>query len=121
MKRDLDLLRKLLLAVESKPDLRAKHFTAADVDSTDELALIYHGLLAIDAGLIEGERILTNTSDRLWVKRLTPAGHDLIDNIRSDSVWRAVLRRLSEVGGGASLDVVKSLAVAAISGALGLK
>jgi hypothetical protein len=37
-------------------------------------------------------------------------GHDFLDTIRSESVWRETKRRLGEKGITASVEVIKSLA-----------
>lgn len=44
----------------------------------------------------------------IWVYRLTYPGHELIDTIRSDKVWKKIQAALSTIG-SASLPIIQSL------------
>ena len=54
------------------------------------------------------------------VSGLTWAGHDFLDSIRDESVWSAVKKKLTAVGGSASIDVLKALVTQVVKGKLGL-
>lgn len=120
MKRDLDLIRKILLKLEEAPfehgwvDLEVEGYSPEQVS--------YHVKLLADKGLIEAIDLSTHDTD--WPdwrpKWLTAHGHDFLDSIRSDTVWAGVKKRLGTVGGNAALEVVKAVAVAYIKDMLGL-
>ena len=43
--------------------------------------------------------------------RMTNQGHDYLDAIRDDGIWRKTKNIVAETGGNATLEIVKSLAV----------
>lgn len=123
MKRDMNLVRALLLHLESRLPgdensaiLITKHMPDFDDADAPEYAdrVIYHAVLLLEAGLIVGTARETEQLPCAYdveIERMTWEGHDFLDSIRSDKVWRRVRERLATVGGEASLDVVKQLAV----------
>ena len=77
--------------------------------------------LLCDAGLIEV--MDTSIEDGLKdfdIVRLTLAGYEYLDAIRNARVWDRVKRSVSYVG-GATLDIIKQLAVKELAKELGLK
>lgn len=116
MKRDNDLLRDILLTVEACPDVPPKTLRIESfLDYCDNPAIIslHIGLLQ-EAGLIEADRIQRNDGIKGWdIKRLTFAGYEYLDTIRSAKVWRNVKQRL-QAAGGATLDIIKAVAVSEI-------
>lgn len=122
MKRDLDLLRDILLAAEAVPtSSRISHRDFKPLGVTRE-ALGAHVRLLSDASFVEasvggGEA----RSDRRWtIYRITMAGHDYLDSVRSPEVYRETKSRLDKIGGTASLEVVKSVAGAIARSMMGL-
>ncbi|WP_425407577.1 DUF2513 domain-containing protein [Hwanghaeella sp.] len=115
MKRDLDLIRKLLLEVEASDGDLATSDIEMDPWSPEEIS--YNTRL-----LIENE-FLTGLDDtdmgmgqlRNFINlRLTWAGHDYLDAVRSDATWKKVTEKLQSVGGSVALDIVKDLGTAFI-------
>lgn len=54
------------------------------------------------------------------IRRLTVNGYDYLDSVRSDGIWTNTKKHLADVGGGASLEIVKELAIHIAKGLLGL-
>ena len=54
------------------------------------------------------------------VSRLTWEGHEYLDSVRDPKVWAKVTGKLKEVGGTASIDIVKALAIGFAKEKLGL-
>ena len=122
MKRDMDLMRKILLRIEERSDVPPKTLSLNDfLDFHENIHVIsLHIDLMCDAGLVE----VMDTSYDGEVKdyiitRLTLAGYEYLDAIRNFSVWQKVKKRI-EVIGGATLDVIKQLAIKELSKELGL-
>ena len=122
MKRDMDLMRKILLRIEERSDVPPKTLSINDfLDFHENIHVIsLHIDLMCDAGLVE----VMDTSYDGEVKdyiitRLTLAGYEYLDAIRNYSVWQKVKKRI-EVIGGATLDVIKQLAIKELSKELGL-
>jgi hypothetical protein len=121
MKRDFDLIRKIMLAVEEQsseaslqlPDLLEK------IPGYDVPSMGYNIDLAVKAGLIEGETHGYPISIAL-VSGLTWAGHDFLDDARSETVWNESKAKLLKVGGSASLEILKAVLIKTSQSLLGL-
>jgi hypothetical protein len=109
MKRDLDLIRQILLAIENdQQPLTIAGETAARVG--------YHVQLLLDEGYVEGNVLWDGVGEDhvpvgYCVNRITMAGHDYLDSIRDPKVWNKTKSVLENVGGSAALEVVKDVAV----------
>lgn len=120
MKRDMDLLRNMLITIESCNDvppntLRIESF----LDLCDQPSVIsMHLELLKDAGLIEVNRIPRNDSVKGFeVIRITFEGYEYLDAIRNARIWRNVKDRIAAVG-GATLDIIKAVAIEEIKNEL---
>ena len=110
MKRDMDLVRELLLYLERSSKESTRKRVAVDGHSREETN--YHLLLLLDAGLIEGRRIKSFQGNAVLVERMTWAGHDFLEAIRPPGVWHRVQKKIAPLG-GATFDIVKKLATEA--------
>ena len=124
MRRDDDLLRKLMLDLELA---KSRIFHSHEVSGYTQDQVAYHLALILKAGFAEGgvPRYLSDGSDptipsAVVVSRLTPDGHDFIDEVRDDAVWANVKERTAKVGGSVSLEVLKQLAGAVAKQMVGL-
>ncbi len=97
MKRDMDLVRMILLAVEAGPALAPDRLEIQTYD--DDEIIAYHLLIMGEAGLLI---VLDGTGlggiDATPV-RMTWAGHEFLELVRDDSRWRAVKAQTGKVGG----------------------
>lgn len=105
MKRDWDLIRMLLVELEAS---EGNLFTR-DVSGYPEDAVNYHMGLLINAGLAEGECStgIGSSGTTCRLKRLTWAGHEFLDGIRSKNAWNAVKKVAQDKGLALSFEVVK--------------
>lgn len=103
MRRDMDLIRALLLKIESMdivpsgttpalrasaPELKIPGYTEDQVD--------YHLEYLIDSKLVEG----SCSVDRFFhICKLTRTGHDLSDSIRDPEIWRKTKDSARKAGG----------------------
>lgn len=123
VKRDLDLIRNMLLKMES---LDSSHGTVrlhTFEDLCDDDAVIsLHIHLLLDAGFIEATDsvCVADNIDDFLITRITFAGYDYLDSIRSDSIWNEVKQKISSVGGSVSLEIVKELGVTLLRQHLGI-
>ncbi len=115
MKRDMDLVRKLLLDIEkadeSRPsmaDLIGYPLDEVELDVREKYA--YHlKMLVEQAGLVTGIDA-SSLSGGDWMNlQLTWQGHDFLDNTRSSAVWKKTKEGAEKVG-GAGWDVLVGLA-----------
>ena len=102
MKRDMDIIRLLLLQVESGEE------QAGMADYT-ESQILYHCELAIEAGLLEGRAIRGSQGDvqAAKLRKLTWHGHEFLDSARDDALWIQAKRKVVSTGGSWTLDALK--------------
>jgi len=120
VKRDLNLIRKLVLAVEDHPSGTTPDHIHIDGFTTEEIG--YHSYLLVDAGLAKGVDV-TTISDTLpnWdILHLTSAGHDFADAARSESTWNKATTIVKDKAGGITLDVMKQVLISVVKNTLGL-
>ncbi|HAV5547399.1 TPA: DUF2513 domain-containing protein [Acinetobacter baumannii] len=112
MKRDWEIIRQVLIAVED--DSFNKYLENSEQISN----VVQHTLLLIEAGFLTGsyEYIFVDDRDKtLDIDGLTWEGHDLLDTIRSKPVWENIKTSALDKGLELTFDVVKALGVKAIA------
>lgn len=116
MKRDAELVRKLLLFFDDK--LGPEYVKVPEIPGYDDLTIKYHLVLLYDAGFLSCEPVKSSSSDRvIYVLPfdLTWAGHEFLDRIRNDHIWNEIMSDIRKRGlVSASVDILKRLADAAI-------
>lgn len=119
MKRDLDLIRKMLLAIEEAPsgwapELSFEAYTPTQVG--------YHAYLLIDAGLAKGGDVSTMGSEAPEgvITSLTWAGHEFAEAARDETRWKNAMGIVKDKGGSITLDVMKELLTSLMKSTLGL-
>ena len=106
MRRDMDLLREILLDLEKKD--HSQWVTFHHENYTDE-EVNYHVKLAYQAGLIEAKDISTFDGTKWMARDLTWQGHEFLDAAKNDKVWNKVKKKVAEQGGNIPFDVLKEL------------
>jgi DNA-binding transcriptional ArsR family regulator len=111
MKRDIDLARQILLAIEENPDADGNGCVDVQVKGHDERNISYHIMLLSEAGLVEA-RDASDSEGLCWMAmRLTHDGHEFLDTSREEGIWQKAKKAVAEKAGGVSLDVIKALLV----------
>lgn len=93
MQRDIELIRNLLLIIESNKEMDRRSEFRFDWDgfsvgrSSEEVA--YHLALLHDANLVTGNAEIPS------VTGLTNNGHDFLASVKNDPVWEATKARLA--------------------------
>lgn len=110
MKRDLDLMRKLLLALETREEeCFASELKIANYDGG---RIQYHVRLLAQGGYVVGSDQSTMDGNDFLVESLTFSGHEYLDAVRSPKIWRMTKEAAVKVGGSLSMEAVKPLASA---------
>jgi len=107
MKRDMDLIRAVLIEVEKLPYDGGFHDISVQGHSQEEIT--YHVILAHDAGLIDACDLSSADGICCKPKRLTYAGHEFLDSARSDTVWNKAKEKLLSTSGTITLEALKVL------------
>lgn len=77
MKRDMDLVREILMKIEDLPHTCGFHTIAVEGRHKGEIS--YHVLLLHEAGLIEAQNLTSQDGVDWKPKRLTYAGHEFLE------------------------------------------
>lgn len=116
----MELIRKLVLAVEDAPTQVLA--TGIDIDGFAAEEVGYHSYLLVDAGLAEGTDIGTvhGFLPEWRLSHLTWAGHDFADAARDDSRWAKATAVVKEKAGTVTFDVLKQVLAGLIKSGLGI-
>ncbi len=137
MKRDWDLIRKQLTDVEEENDLfreippKPVLTDQAAWDAYEkqleeyrdvESRVFGHYELLVNSGYIDGLQIVRSAdglfSYGLYAPRLTMSGHDLLDTIRSTTIWEKIKATAKTKGIELTFDAIKALGAFALKSAL---
>lgn len=105
MKRNMDLIREIVLKVQED-----QYSETMEGYSADQIR--YHSKLAIEAGLIEG-KVLTDAPvssqipAAVIVRCLTWSGHDFADAIALESRWEKAKEFIVSSGKTVTLETIK--------------
>ena len=122
MKRDLNLIREILLRIEAKENrsaalaLEVAGYTEGEVDYNLDL-LLHEGLVNGDGEWTFGNKYYVSINGLTW------SGHDFLDSIREDAVWEAAAQKAQNSGhklANLTIDVAKGIATSIIRERLGL-
>lgn len=109
MKRDWTIIRAILLKLEES----ATPNTVVSADKLaplDEQEVAYNMRLLKEAGYITASIIESSDGDGLiaaaFATRLTNSGHELLDTIRSDTVWGKIQDKFKSSGVDMTFDLV---------------
>jgi hypothetical protein len=108
MKPDLNLMRRIVLAVEDAPDGVAHNQPAFDGYSRDQVG--YHIYLLVEKGLARGIDVTNsgNIDPQFLITGLTPNGHDFAGLARDETRWRTAME-VAENAGVVTLPYIQHL------------
>ncbi len=105
MKRDLDLVRAILLHIEGG-DAGPSGFSGFIEDGYRMEQIHYHLQLLHDAGLIEADEIVPG---QWWPERMTWSGHEFLDAARNEELWRETKQEVEKSAGSAPFLLFQEL------------
>lgn len=122
MKRDMDLVRKLLIHFEDYNSFAAEEKTVIEGYSEDLIS--YHLILMAQAGLIVFEPVRSSTNPERFINvypfGLSWTGHEFLDQVRDDTIWNKAKQKVGEATGGVSLALLQAVVISSAKHALGL-
>jgi hypothetical protein len=105
MKRDMDLVREILLATEEKNDFSSWY--VPEIEGYEKLEIYYHIKLLIQEGLVEGKDLSSHSGNKWVITTLTSSGHDFLDASRNDTIWEKAKESIKSRGLSLTLDLLK--------------
>jgi hypothetical protein len=120
LKRDLDLIRKIVLAVEASPTGFAQGAPNVEGYSDDQIG--YHSYLLIDGGFAKGPETttLSSTGPSARIMHLTSKGHDFAESARDEARWKKATGIVKEKVGDATIDIIKDVLTGLLRDGLGI-
>jgi hypothetical protein len=122
VKRDWDLVRKLLFYLEEKSDDRV--IRNVQIEGYETLVINYHLVLLAEAGLItfEASRSTSNPERiiQVYPTQLTWEGHEFLEITRDDNKWNSIKQKVLGITGGLGIDMIRTVATEAAKRALDL-
>ncbi|MFB9887893.1 DUF2513 domain-containing protein [Balneatrix alpica] len=119
MKRNWDIVREILTKMEecSSP---GDTLSLSSFDTERAAEISYHAELLLEAGLIDGQmsKTINHGPHGFFLRRLTWSGHEFLDSIRSDSIWKKTKNVFASKGIEMTVDLVKSVATELTNSAL---
>ena len=111
MKRDMELIRELMLSIELKDDSDYAAEELEIIGERDISEIKYHLQLLVDAEFIKAEvgHYNGNDSPVIVIDRMLWNGHEFLANAYNESVWKKAKAIVAEKGGTVSAGVLMQL------------
>lgn len=120
MKRDMDLVRDILLFLEGRNSSAHVKSEAFPMEGRSASEIQYHLNLIYQAGFLNGEPIKSSTSERLISVLpfdLTWQGHEFLETVRDPEIWRKAKAGAASAG-TASIQFIWGVAKALLNNAI---
>lgn len=119
MKRDMDLIRKILFNVEEKetPSGWIKITTAEHSD--EEVA--YHIMILDQAGYIDAIDLTSDNGFDWQARNLTWRGHEFLDACRENGIWEKFKNFIGKNIKSVPFDIAKEILISLVKEQLKLK
>lgn len=117
MKRDMELIRKILFAAE-KLSVEESGGTTLEIEGYDQQIVSYHVMLLEEAGLIKGIDMSGVSNISWFVDRLTWDGYEFLEASRNEQIWKRTITTITNKGGGLVFEVLKQVLINTIKEAI---
>tara|TARA_R110002049_G_scaffold130746_2_gene289167 strand:- start:12545 stop:12910 length:366 start_codon:yes stop_codon:yes gene_type:complete len=109
MKRDFELIKKIMIEVEKQTTTAGIHDLQVDGYSLNEVS--FNTYLMNESGLIKASfaKFGSGEYELTYLNRLTWKGHEFLDNARNDTVWKKTIGLVKEKGGSVSFSIFQNL------------
>lgn len=122
MKRDLDLVRKILFHFEDKENDQMEK--SVEIEGYEPNIIRYHLLLMDEAGLLRCERSLSKTTPSRVISAypfsLTWKGHEFLSTAKNETLWAKAKSVSIGQAGVISFELLKELLISLAKDKLGL-
>lgn len=110
MKRDVELIRKILLRLEeSEVELVASEIVLDGYTATE---IVRHAqMLVEDTEFLEGEDASSEDDCDFILVRLTYHGHDFVSLARDETAWRRARADVAKNVGGETIELIQRMLV----------
>jgi len=111
MKRDMELVREILLHVESRKDAKPK---AVRIEGYEDPIVVQHVEMLLDTKLLKGLKSLSGSGGlpHITVIDLTWSGHEFISALKNKTVWNRIKTKFGDQLAELPLPVIKEAGIA---------
>ena len=123
MKRDIKLIRTMLLDLETMPAGQATNgFEGPEYEGTTVAEILGHVDLLLDAGFVDGNMVRGGMNEPVGfiIWKMTWAGQEFLANAKNDTIWKKVIAEAEKKGMSTSMTVLNGLLEAAAKKYAGL-
>ena len=122
MKRDMDLIRSIMLSLEAEPGADL-NLSEVAIEGYDGDVVIAHLVLLAEAGFISMnvERFLGGEPPQILIHRITWAGHEFLEAVRSDTIWAKSTKIITSAGIGLAWPLLQAVLRAKAAEHLGIQ
>ncbi|BBN99195.1 DUF2513 domain-containing protein [Sporolactobacillus terrae] len=115
MKLDNDCIRDFLLTLEEThlyENVSTEHLEKYKrLNKYPKDQVLYTISKLFEAGFINGKKLIISGSiGKAWISEMTWSGHEFLNTIRSDNVWKEAKDKVSKTVGSVSLTTLSELA-----------
>jgi hypothetical protein len=116
MKRDMDIIRLILLQLEGDEKAREK------LKTYPEKEVVHNAALLIDEKFVEGGVVRNHQNEPMNVvmNHMTWAGHDFLDAARDETLWNKAKEKFVKPGASFTFELVKEWLKAEMKKHIGL-
>ncbi len=108
MKRDFELVRKILTCIEESEGVQQR--VNVEIEGYTEDQIMYHLILLAQADLIDATNVPLQDRTYITARGLTWQGHEFLDSIKNETVWQKTQQAVKDKGGAVSFEVLKIMA-----------
>jgi uncharacterized protein DUF2513 len=105
LKRDMDLVRRILIEIEERNDFDDPY--VPEIEGKTEHEIFYHIKIMHEAGLIEASNWSGDGGPHWLAKSLTNTGHDFLDAARNENLWAKAKSKVLSSGGVLTIEALK--------------
>lgn len=109
MKRDMDLVRSLLLEIEEKHVGSGRQVDLVGDEGRSRDEVVEHLFMLAEAGFIEARDASHMQARDIVVLRMTWQGHEFLESVRDPRIWARTKEGANRIG-SLSLEVLVDLA-----------
>ena len=106
MRRDMELIRTILIALEEKEDT-TKELGPSEIPGYSKEEVSYHFEMLSGARLIKAKEY--KNIKRWCAISLTWDGHDFLDAVKNPKIWEKAKSIVKEKGGIFSIEILKKI------------